>query len=92
MIDQNRAKAIIALAKAKAIPRKTVYVPKGVTGEIMTGTPIQHGGRRTPRRQIDHEAVLARIKEGANHSQVAKEFKITRQSVIYIKKKYDTRN
>lgn len=88
MIDQNRAKAILALAKAKEVPRRTVYIPKGVTGEIMTGTPPQYSGRRKPRRQIDHEAVLARLKEGANHSQVAKEFKITRQSVIYIRKKH----
>lgn len=44
---------------------------------------------RNPKvKGIDHDAVMKMIKEGVKQSEVAKKFKVSNQTISYIKNKY----
>lgn len=89
MTDQHREKlkGEKALATAKAIDRKVVFIPRGITGDVLSEkyqlrTVAQ--GRKT---KLNHSEVLKMLNDGSTQSEVARKFKITKQMVSYIKKK-----
>ena len=88
MTDQHREKlkGEKALAIAKNIPRTQIYVPRGITGEILS----QHNGFTrgiNGGKKIDHSEVIKMLNDGHTQSEVARKFRITSQAVSYIKKK-----
>ena len=90
MIEQskNRIKAIQNLEIAKAIPRKVIFLPRGVTGDFISEKKQGYNNRNPKPKGINHQDVLEMLKTH-NQSEVARHFRITSQAVSYIKKKFD---
>ena len=89
MTDQRKEKlkGEKALAIAKNIPRKTVFIPRGITGEIFSQKALSNRGINGG-KNLDHSEVLKMINEGVKQSVVAKYFKVSSQAISYIKNKY----
>lgn len=87
MMQQKREliKAQKALAVAKSIKRKVVYLPRGITGEIFNDG---FNNFRNKTKKLDHSEVLQCIKEGMPHKDLIQKFKVTSQAISYVKKKY----
>ena len=88
MTDQHREKikAEKALVIAKNIPRKTVFVPRGITGEIFSQKSAINRGINGG-KNIDHAEVLRMLNDGVQQSKVAKHFRVSSQAISYIKNK-----
>ena len=89
MTDQRKEKlkGEKALAIAKAIPRKTVFVPRGISGEVFyQGVDMAKG--LNSGRKLNHSKVMEMLNEGVKKSEVATKFKVTNQAIDYIWKKY----
>lgn len=76
-----------ALTKAKAIKRKVIFAPKGMTGEMLSNSRNVRSVRSPSHKGIDHAKVLEMLKKGIKQSDIAKEFKVSSQTISYIKKK-----
>ena len=83
---KERQRGLKALEIAKAIPRKVIYIPRGITGDILTDSPTYYQKSRK-RKNIDHREVLKMLKDGVSQTETARKFSITKQMVSYIKNK-----
>ena len=88
MTDQHREKikAEKALVIAKNIPRKTVFIPRGITGEIFSQKSPSNIGINGG-KNIDHAEVLRMLNDGVQQSKVVKHFRVSSQAISYIKNK-----
>jgi len=85
---RQKIKAEQALQVAKTIQRKTIVVPRGITGDLLTGKNQMPNNKNPKTKGINHDDVLKMLKDGVKHSEVAKKFKVSTQSISYIKNKY----
>lgn len=86
MTDQRREKlkGEKSLALAQKIPRKIVFIPRGITGDMLgQNTSLSRG--RNNSNKLDHSEVLKMLNEGVKQSVVAKHFKVSSQAISYIK-------
>lgn len=83
---KEKLKGEKALAIAKSIPRKVVFVPRGITGEIFSQKSPSNRGINGG-KNIDHAEVLRMLNDGVQQSKVAKHFKVSSQAISYIKNK-----
>lgn len=89
MTDQHREKikGEKALAIAKAIPRKVIYLQKGITGSVLSDDRPLYFSHNKRKHNIDHSEVMKMLNDGSTPSEVARKFRITKQMVSYIKLK-----
>ena len=88
MTDQHREKikGEKALAIAKSIPRKVVFVPRGITGEIFSQKSASNIGINGG-KNIDHAEVLRMLNDDVQQSKVAKHFRVSSQAISKINNK-----
>lgn len=84
---KEKLKGEKALAIAKSIPRKVVFVPRGITGEVF-GSEFNLTNCRSKTRKLDHSEVLECIKQGMSHKDMVQKFKVSSQAISYIKNKF----
>lgn len=78
---REREKAMKALAVAKSIDRKVVFIPRGISGEHLEKRE-QKNSQRTP-KGIDRDDVLKLHNSGMSSMEIAKELNVSRQAVHY---------
>jgi hypothetical protein len=81
---KHRENGLKALALAQKIPRKIVFIPRGITGDILGQNKSLSRGRNNSNK-LDHSEVLKMLNEGVKQSVVAKHFKVSSQAISYIK-------
>lgn len=84
---QEKIKGEKALKIAKAIKRKVIFVPRGVTGDMLAGKKQVRDPRSPKKKGLDHEKILQMLKDGKSQSELARKFKVTAQTISYIKNK-----
>lgn len=82
---QEKIKGEKALKIAKAIKRKVIFVPRGVTGDMLAGEKQVRNPRNPTQKGLDHAKILEMLKDGKSQSELAKKFKVTVQTISYIK-------
>ena len=81
---KHRQNGLKALALAQKIPRKIVFIPRGITGDMLCQNTSLSRGRNNSNK-LDHSEVLKMLNEGVKQSVVAKHFKVSSQAISYIK-------
>ena len=81
---KHRQNGLKALVIAKKIPREIVFVPRGISGDMLAQNRNLNRGRNNSNK-LDHSEVLKMLNEGVKQSVVAKHFKVSSQAISYIK-------
>lgn len=87
MTKYEKAKADKVLEIAKAIPRKVVFLKRGIIGEVLSDAmPLHRKGRNQPKK-LNHDEVRQMLADGKTQAEIAVKMGVTKQMVSYIKNK-----